>query len=328
MAQQPQTDLPKSEPNSPKPESTSGNLAGNLATIVTLLIVSCYGIGYLILTLSDGAHGFLEFSLLKPRAVVTGAAFIFVCALPISLARFLAPLTNIEPVESKRERFARWIVRWATYCLMCSYAVVGCEPLFFDDLPAGPMTWSHSKGFMILFFLSMVSSIFLIAARRNYKRYPTICITIAIFYFAGFVIEIHSLWGSATIRSMVWVGALFLLTIEFLSDEKGFAEMARRHPLGVVTLVLAVIAIYSNQLFPFMKATWGGGSTQTATVYFSKDSPIDPGETAKAALIEVSDSGFYLVLEGSNTATYIPKPLVTAMEFHIPSPNADNRTKP
>ena len=215
---------------------------------------------------------------------------------------------------------------WALYCTMFTFAVLSCRSLFFDDLSGTPVTWANSRGFIILLYLAMVSSIFLPGAKRNYRTYPKFCIVLGFLSIAIFAVGVYTSRGSVSIRSMAWIGALFLLTIEFLRDETGFTDTARRHPLGVVALILAAVAIYATNLFPFMNAAWGGGSAPTAYVYFSKDSPVEPGERVKVALLEVSDSGFYLILDGRDKATYIPKSLVMAMEFQILPPKVNSGT--
>jgi hypothetical protein len=84
-------------------------------------------------------------------------------------------------------------------------------------------------------------------------------------------------------------------------------------------MVLAAVSTYSIYLFPHMKAAWGGGAAVPAVIYLSKDAPMHPGEKVKTALIEASDAGFYLIFEGSDKATYVPKGLVTGMEFYAPA---------
>jgi len=68
-----------------------------------------------------------------------------------------------------------------------------------------------------------------------------------------------------------------------------------------------------------MKAAWGGGAAMPVVMYLSRDAPIHPSEKAKVALIEASDSGFYVIFDGNQKATYVPKALVTGMEFSAPA---------
>jgi hypothetical protein len=156
-----------------KPESAPRDWEKNLTAIVTLLIVSGYGIGYLILTLSDGAHGFLEFSLLKPRAIITGAAFIFITALPISMANIF-PRKNVEG-ESRSQTVARRILTWAFYRMSWTFGVLSCYWLFADGLAGASIRWSSSKGVGALFYLGMGASMVLPGAKRSYRMYPKIC---------------------------------------------------------------------------------------------------------------------------------------------------------
>ena len=59
----------------------------------------------------------------------------------------------------------------------------------------------------------------------------------------------------------------------------------------------------------------GGGATVPTVIYLSKDAPMHSGEKVKAMLIEASDNGIYVIFEGSEKASYVPKALVTGMEF-------------
>jgi hypothetical protein len=58
---------------------------------------------------------------------------------------------------------------------------------------------------------------------------------------------------------------------------------------------------------PHLKASWGGGTPVSVTVYFTKDSAISPNKAISAQLIEESDEGFYIVGPKESRAIFVPR---------------------
>jgi len=105
----------------------------------TLLVVSCYAIGYLIVVLNDNPHGFLETSLLKPRAITAGAMFILLMALPISVTQGSFFASGSER-ESGREMIARWLLGITDFSASCFAATLLMLLVFVDDLTGTPQS--------------------------------------------------------------------------------------------------------------------------------------------------------------------------------------------
>jgi hypothetical protein len=83
-------------------------------------------------------------------------------------------------------------------------------------------------------------------------------------------------------------------------------------PLVVVFLALL---IFSTEVYPHLKASWGGGTPASVTVFFTKDSLLNPNKSMQAQLVEESDDGFYIVGPKESKAVFIPRNTVALIYF-------------
>ncbi len=83
-------------------------------------------------------------------------------------------------------------------------------------------------------------------------------------------------------------------------------------PLAVL---FAALLVFSQYVYPHLKASWGGGTPANVTIYFTKDSMISPDGNAQAQLIEESDDGFYIVGVAEPKAVFVPRSAVALIYF-------------
>ena len=84
---------------------------------------------------------------------------------------------------------------------------------------------------------------------------------------------------------------------------------------GLVCLLLFVSLTFSRYLYPHLRASWGGGAPANVTVYFSKDSLLNPNKPIQAQLIEESSEGIYIVGPTESKAIFIPRSAVAMIYF-------------
>ena len=94
----------------------------SVARVATLIAVCSYAVGYLIVVINDSARGFLETSLIRPRAITTGAVFIFLAALPISITQGTFFGRRGNDAESMLETVTRWLLGIVDYACACAIA--------------------------------------------------------------------------------------------------------------------------------------------------------------------------------------------------------------
>jgi len=89
---------------------------------------------------------------------------------------------------------------------------------------------------------------------------------------------------------------------------------------------LVTVTVFAGFFYPKIKPSWGGGAPISATLYFAKDSPILPGQSVSARILEETDSGFYLIGGSNKSATFIPRSEV-AMVYYSNDPAGSFITK-
>ena len=283
------------------------------AKMATVLIVAAYAIGYLIVTLNDNAHGFLDTSLVKPRAITAGILFMLLMTVPISATQGTFFPKNSE-TESDRETFTRGLLGLLDYFTSCAVGGLMMLFVFKDNLASTNSTQGRNLGFLLLCFVVTANGMARMAAEKHYRKRTTLWIVFSVICFLGLGIAVYNIRELALVRCLAWMFVFTSLVNAMLSDMKHGRKFHFRLPV-MVALLLGVISMYSVYLFPFMKASWGGGAPVSTVIYLSKDSPIHPSEQAKAELLENSDSGIYVIFDGEEKTTYVPRYLVTAMEF-------------
>ena len=82
-----------------------------------------------------------------------------------------------------------------------------------------------------------------------------------------------------------------------------------------LALVFGLLLFFSREMYPHLKASWGGGTPANVTVYFLKDSLLSPNKSVQAQLIEESDEGFYIVGPKESKAIFVPRGSVAMIYF-------------
>jgi hypothetical protein len=303
-------------PASDRPVST---LLEPVTKMAALFAIICYAIGYLIAVINDSAHGFFEATLLRPRAVTAGLIFMLLAVLPISITdgAFFKRDPEVES-ESELEKLARFALGILDYSAACFAAGTVMLVVFTDNLHGAPLSRGRAFAFVAVVWVTSINGFVRFVARKFYRRRPIAWIAFSVVCLVGLTLAIDGLKGLPILRCLVWMVGVTAVVNPILYDVRRGLKFHISVPWFVAALLVA-ISLYSTYPFPYMKAGWGGGAPIATDVYLSKDSPVHPNEKVKAALLEASDSGFYVVFDGEQKATYVPRALVSAMEF-TPSP--------
>lgn len=125
------------------------------------------------------------------------------------------------------------------------------------------------------------------------------------FYLHEFDTSCLALWFFGV--SVVAITEFKIRKRENLISDGGWSK-----PMGVF---FAALLVFSQYVYPNLKAPWGGGTPANITVYFSKDSVLNPNKAIQAQLIEESDEGFYIVGPKESKAIFIPRSSVALIYF-------------
>lgn len=267
-----------------------------LAALVT------YVCGYLVLTLHFSAYGFSEVNPFRPRVLTAGAYFITAIAIP----GFMAFVTiRTDGVEERERR--RAIILASVFFFYIACQLTGA---MFLALLSGTHAYDDGLIFGILMTL------WLVTARKAVAKAPHNLVTVSsalgiIFLFVRSVILMHRQDPQGAIE--LW---FFLVGLEARWDGAHLqqAEYRRKFPL-IVVLLLPLAYIFAQYFYPRIGSSWGGGRPTPIVMYLSKDSKIKPSSELQAQLVEESDAGLYVLVQGSTNAVFVPRGSIALVHF-------------
>ena len=189
--------------------------------------------------------------------------------------------------------------------------------LFDSSRPSFP---THSNWLFWLWFAGLVLAFALYLFVRDSKTVPAYLLavsSVAIVLFAVafrlqtmFTIHDFEEWDLAN-----WFFGVFLVTVlELKTRPPSFADKFKGLGVDLGLLFLAVF-VFAHYYYPHLRASWGGGAPASITVYFTKESALDPNKAVTAQLIEESDEGFYIVGPEETRAIFVPRSSVALVYF-------------
>jgi hypothetical protein len=266
--------------------------------------------GFLIVALRNARYGFLAVDPMDARILLAGAWFCAFAGLPLGMAAFRAEQRPISWPE-----FPRFLFRYFVGSLVIS---VPAGRLFEYTTAAGSYT-----GFALATSTLEIAGLYVLViyVEKNYPRLATYGVLLII--FAGLA---AMLWNLAGARQFLldavalWffgLGTIALLAIHFRPQDVHAAAV----PLA---LLLPALLIFAFWFYPRLKAGWGGGNPVPATVWFSSESPLRPGQSMRVRLIDETAAGYYATGETGSRATFIPRKAVSLVSFSAEPSGSDS----
>jgi hypothetical protein len=293
----------------PKPDllTAAAPWADTLSKSIAGIAIALYACGFLVVSLYHAKFGFVGTNPFRPRVLAAGTWFLFFAAIPVSIA--------LKYRSEKWSKIANnaYLLWLGTYALSIplSYLIFEVSP-FPNYQPLG-------KRGLALSILSVVAIIvfnILKSKKKGPEWLPTLLSVIVTFYFAWFPIRSFFTDHRFDISSItLWFFATILLVkLEFdVRSGRSLGEDGEwSKPL---VLVFSLLLIFSREMYPHIRASWGGGTPENVTVYFSKDSLVNPNKAVQAQLIEESDEGFYIVGPKELRAIFVPRGAVAMIYF-------------
>jgi hypothetical protein len=279
--------------------------ADTFSKAVAGIVIALYASGFLIVSIYHSQFGFVGTNPFRPRVLAAGAWFFFLTAIPISIALTFR-LDSLRKIAGNVANI--WVGCYGlsvlTGNLLFDYTKSSREVI---HLP----TWAWIASAVVWTALvSIPASVFKLPESVVISGSVTLTLLylvnpLATFFRSEFDITCLALW---------YFGVSFIALIEFktrrrenLADFGGWAK-----PIAVL---FGVLAIFSQYVYPHLKASWGGGTPANITVYFSKYSMLNPNKSVQAQLIEESDEGFYIVGPKESKAIFVPRNSVAMIYF-------------
>jgi len=302
----PETDQQASQP---KREflTTAGPWAEPLSKAVAAIVVALYASGFLIISIYHSKYGFVGTNPFRPRILAAGAWFFLLTAIPVSVAlRY-----RTEPWSKiVRDAFFLWV---GFYSLSLPLGNLLFEfPPNPNYLPPGKWSWAVS-------ILGLAAVIYLQVLVRNktVAQWMVAILSVSLtLYNVSF--PVRSFFTdhrfSLSTLALWFFGTTLAVKLEFeVRSDRNLAEDGEwSKPL---ILLFGLLLIFSRELYPHLKTSWGGGTPTDVTVYFTRESLLNPNKAAQAQLIEESNEGFYIVGPKESKAVFVPRSAVALVYF-------------
>jgi len=274
---------------------------------VALLVFVCYAVGFIVVSVRDASFGFGELSPFKPRILSAGLLFTvlsFVAALSAHLS-FSAPIPTGIIAKIARAMSRCWMHLFGSVLIAS-----GLSPILvgggydFGQLPLWGW-WLLIPGVMV--FLALTG-----AAVLHYERFPRL--TILLF---AVLVPLETYWlfydspSHASSAVALWFFFLGLVSVSVHRQARSVGLSLN----DVVYPTIVALSFFPTHIYPRVRQAWGGGEPTAIVAYFSQDARLFPGEEVQARLLDESDQGFYLLLDGETRALYVPRSAVSAVFF-------------
>lgn len=276
--------------------------ADTLSKGVAAIAIALYACGFLIVSIHHSTYGFIATNPFRPRILAAGAWFFFLSALP------LLSLTRLEDSNLSWLYLAQFSYPYY-FCLMLLSLL--SSPLFsYSDYSSWPGPLPQHWLWLLATIIFVGFVIFLIVPKKSTRITSGIASVLLVLFCLQYstrtlLIAHHFGPGAMT----TWFFAVGMLALVKRKDRTPGAWE------NVVLLVLGALLVFALFYYPYIKASWGGGAPVSATIYFTKDSPISPNKAVSAQLVEESDEGFYIVGPKETRAIYVPRSAVALVYF-------------
>jgi hypothetical protein len=286
--------------------SSAAPWAETFSKAVAGIAIALYASGFLAVSLYHSKFGFVGTNPFRPRVLAAGAWFFFFTSIPVSIAAGFR-------ADSWRKIGKNAATLWVA-CISLSFLLGN---LLFDyTTDSRPFIHLPTWGWIAIgvVWMSLVAA----TAPASFKLPEWAAITASVLLTALYLVNplvsffrhqfntlCLGLWffGVATVALMEFK----LRNRENLTSFGGWSK-----PMGVL---LGALLLFSQYVYPHLKASWGGGTPVNVTVYFTKDSLLNPNKAVQAQLIDESDEGFYIVGLKESKAIFVPRSAVAMVYF-------------
>jgi hypothetical protein len=150
--------------------------------------------------------------------------------------------------------------------------------------------------------------------RRAYWKSPRFWIGYSVLWFFLIVFAAWTQWRTGSAVYFVWSVSTSIFFHGYARDWRRGLIRSFKLP-SALFFSLSLLSLYGTILFPRIKSNWGGGAPIAALLIVAPATGLTPNEELRGNLIEATDSGYYLTLDGKRNVTYFPKSSVQRIEF-------------
>lgn len=138
---------------------------------ISVLVLTTYVLGFLVVTLRNAAYGVVDFSVLKPRALAAGILLLFLTAVPVIFGLRLFGFGGLSTDLQRRLVVNRNGSRYAPFFLAAAF-IVGCHFLAGLTSLLFVPSYSLSAPKWVLFPFYFLVGVALAAGPRRFANHP------------------------------------------------------------------------------------------------------------------------------------------------------------
>jgi hypothetical protein len=284
------------------------------------LLAAIYGSGYVIVSIYHASLGLNEINPLRPKVAATGLFFCLLTSMAVFLLHYMRSVVkSLDPGFSP----------WNTYLFSVCFG--GFYLFCFDCMATIPMQpILHFEGrqpFQKTFFWIVATGVIglsaILASRNHQKisRRVTHWATLLCFGLATVSLLVMSVPFYHQFGIRQFVAYLFVIQIFSVSLSRPLAtpESRRTHNwLNTATQLIIPLLAYAIGVYPHVREAFGGGEPTLAQIFVTSAIGSDPAKQFIAHIIDETDAGFYVIQSNHNTVRYIPRSLISSIEFEKP----------
>jgi hypothetical protein len=284
-----------------------------------ILLIGLYVLGFIIVSLRNGAYGFAELNPLRPKILSAGVLFLFMTLLPAYVAHgIFSHDLELSPEQS----FSRAIVGALYYYIACAILMLFLTPLYSlpptetktqEVQPSSLEYWLYIGAFWAVLFLIPHGTELL---WKKFRTNPMLTALIAGSVVIFLVSRNLSSAGARSISSvLLWFFIAGVMSAALGHKFRNPEEGEQLNHLELLMIAMFAVGVFSVWIYPQFKPSWGGGSPVPVVIYFSHDSRLLPGQQLDAELLDESEGGFYIAERGHTQAIFVPRAAVATLYF-------------
>jgi hypothetical protein len=284
------------------------------------LLAAIYGSGYLIVSIYHASLGLNEINPLRPKVAAVGLLFLLLVSMAVFLTQYMRSLVkDLDPSISPWRTYLFSICFGGFYLFCLDFvAAIPIQPiLHFEGRQPFP------KVFPLLVATGAIGLSAIIAKPGIQKipRWLTHWATLLCLGLATVSLLLMSLPFYHQFGVRQFVAYLFLIQVFSASLSRPLAtpESRRTHNwLTTATQLIVPLLAYAIGVYPHVRGAFGGGDPTLAQIFLTSAIGSDPAKQFTAHIIDETDAGFYLIQSNHATVQYIPRSLISSIEFEKP----------
>ena len=238
--------------------TTAGPWAETLSKAVAGIVVAVYACGFLIVSIYHSQYGFVGTNPFRPRVLAAGAWFFFFTSISVSIA---AGFRSDSWRKIGKNAATLWVA-----CISLSFLLGN---LLFDyTTDSRPFIHLPTWGWIAIavVWLSLVAA----TTPPSFKKLPewaaiTASVILTSLYLVNPLVSFFRHQFDTSCLGLWFFGVAIVALTEFkirnrenLTSFGGWSK-----PMGVL---LAALLLFSQYVYPHLKASWGGGTPASVTV--------------------------------------------------------------